>query len=70
MAKRKRMSRCEAKEWLRLQGIPFDDNFFALSSSQVGLVLEAVKKSGYRKRRDAPGSTARMYYQYLGRAKC
>lgn len=46
-------------------GIKEDEDFHVLHSSKVdGLVTEA-RARGYRKSKDAPGSTARMYHAYL-----
>jgi hypothetical protein len=43
--------------------------YFALRGSEVQIVLDVAKAVGYRKRKDAPGSKARMFYQYLARKK-
>jgi ribosomal protein L12E/L44/L45/RPP1/RPP2 len=40
-------------------------DFFELSGSEVDDVLAFAKKNKYRKSKNAPGSTARMYYDYL-----
>jgi hypothetical protein len=37
--------------------------------SDKQLVAETAREAGYRKRKDATGSTARMYFQYLSRLK-
>jgi hypothetical protein len=37
---------------------------------KVARIVAMAKKAGYRKRRDAPGSTGRMYFQYLKRTRC
>lgn len=68
MAKWK-ITACVAKKRLEKQGIDFSDNFHALHSDDVHLILDASRAAGYRKRRDAPGSTARMFFQYLARKK-
>jgi len=44
-------------------------DFHRLSSSEVDLILNMARATGYRKRKDAPGSTARMYFQYLSRLR-
>ena len=36
---------------------------------EVEIVLDVAKAAGYRKRKDAPGSKARMFYDYLARKR-
>lgn len=70
MAKRRRkLTACAAKRRLQQQGVSFNQDFHALPSSQVRKILDAARAAGYRKRRDAPGSKARMFYQYLSRKR-
>jgi hypothetical protein len=69
MAKRKRIPACEAKRLLVARGITFKKDFFALHLSEVEIVLDVAKAAGYRKRKDAPGSKARMFYYYLDRKR-
>lgn len=57
----------QAKAWLREQGVDFSKDYFAQRSEVTGLILEAARKAGYRKRPDAPGATSRMYYEFLSR---
>ncbi len=64
---RKKIDPLEAKRRLEVAGVDFSKDFHALPSSQVDLVLDAARTAGYRKRKDAPGSTARMYFQRLSR---
>lgn len=64
---RKKIDPHEAKQRLEAAGVDFSRDFHALPSSQVDLVLNASRAAGYRKRKDAPGSTARMYFQRLSR---
>lgn len=68
-ARKKKISPQEAKQLIQSDDIDFGRDFFELSSSEVQRVLEVAKLAGYRKRKDAPGSTARMYFQYLSRLK-
>jgi len=42
-------------------------DFFALSSSQVSGLLDHAKANKYRKGKNAPGSTGRMFHQHLRR---
>ncbi len=42
-------------------------DFFTLRSSEVSKLLDHAKRLKYRKSSSAPGSTARMFYQYLTR---
>ena len=52
---------------LRTQGVNFAKDFHELRSSDVEKILQAAKIAKYRKSKTAPGSTARMYYEYLQR---
>lgn len=68
MARRKRptrMNHCDVKQLLVQEGLDFSKDFFVLKRSEVDLVLDAAKLTGYHKRKDAPGSRARMYYGLL-----
>ena len=55
---------------LKELGIPRggDSDFFALPSSKIEDLLSKAAHYGYRKSRNAPGSTARMFHKYLQRA--
>lgn len=68
-ARKKKIDRAEARRLLQSDGIDFSRDFFELSSYETQRILEVAKLAGYRKRKDAPGSTARMYFQYLSRLK-
>lgn len=68
-ARKKKISPQEAKQLLVSDGIDFGRDFHELSSYDVQRVLEVAKLAGYRKRPDAPGSTARMFYQHLSRQR-
>jgi hypothetical protein len=68
-SRKKKLNHHEAKQLLQSDGINFRQDFHELSSSEVQRVLEIARLAGYRKRSDAPGSTARMYYQFLSRLK-
>jgi hypothetical protein len=70
MRRRKKLTHCEAKERLRQRGIDFRQDFFVLRSSEVELIVEAAKATGYRKSKGAPGSRGRMYYGLLQRKRC
>ena len=61
---------CTAKRLLTERGVNLRENFFALPTDAIGIVLDVAKAAGYRKRRDAPGSTARMFFQYAQRSRC
>jgi len=69
MAKRKRVPACEAKRLLKARGVDFSKDYFTLRGSEVEIVLDVAKAAGYRKRKDAPGSKARMFYYYLARKR-
>ncbi len=65
-----RLSRATACEILDRAGVPRggDSDFFTLSSSKVSALLDEAKRVRYRKSKNAPGSTARMFHKYLQRA--
>jgi hypothetical protein len=66
MAKRKnRVPACEAKRLLQARGVDLSEDFHALRSSDVSIVLDVAKAAGYRKSKSAPGSKARMFFSYL-----
>ena len=66
-ATRRKIDPREAKRHLREAGVDFSRDFHELSTSDVERILETARNAGYKKRKDAPGSTARMYFQYLSR---
>lgn len=66
-ARKKKISPQEAKQLLVSDDIDFSRDFHELSSYETQRILEVAHLAGYRKRPDAPGSTARMYFQYLKR---
>ena len=70
-ARKKKLSHHDAKRLLESEGIDFTrDVDAAISSMSKGnRVAEVARQAGYRKRKDAPGSTARMYFQYLSRLR-
>lgn len=61
------LTRTEAREILERYKIPLGADFHALPPSSVVLLWEYAKLRGYRKSRNAPGSTARMFHAYLQR---
>ncbi len=63
----KKISKYDAKIMAKNEGINFNKDFFELSNSEKNILLEIAKKQGYRKSKNAPGSTARMYFEYLNR---
>lgn len=69
MPKKKKLTPRQAKEMLIADGIDFRNDFHVLSSSAVSRIVDVAKAAGYRKSKNAPGSTARMYYQYLSRVE-
>lgn len=69
MARKKKMTHCDAKTMLQKQGIDFSEDFHALPSSQVSLIVDAARATGYRKSKSAPGSRGRMYFQLLKRQR-
>ncbi len=67
--KKKKISHHEAKRRLEAAGINFARDSDELRMSDAQLVADTARETGYRKRKDAPGSTSRMYFQYLRRLK-
>lgn len=61
------MTRQTALEILARCSIERGADFHALSSEQIEALLSVVKERKYRKRKDAPGSTARMFHSYVER---
>lgn len=68
-ATKKKIDPHAAKQRLETAGIDFSKDFHTLSSHSKDTLLEVARAAGYRKRKDAPGSTARMYFQYLSRLR-
>jgi len=66
---RRKFNHCDAKDAMKSAGVSFDKDFHAQSRSAVDMLLAWAKATRYQKRRDAPGSRARMYYQLLQRKK-
>ncbi len=66
---RKKLTPQQAKALLIAAGVDFRKDFHALDSSTVSLIADTAKLAGYRKSKGAPGSTARMYFQYLDRTR-
>lgn len=51
-----------------LPGLDLTADFFTLSSSTVLELADVAKAVGYRRPRNANGSTARYFFAYLARA--
>ena len=67
-ARKKKLDHHEAKRLLKSEGINFARDYHeSVSMSQGNRIAEVAKQTGYRKSKNAPGSTARMYFQYLSR---
>jgi len=64
---RKKLTPQQAKALLIADGVDFSQDFHSQDSYVVGRLEELVKAAGYRKSKNAPGSTVRMFYQYLSR---
>lgn len=64
-----RISPQKAREILKRAEIDAKErpDFFTLSSSQVGVLLDAANECGYRKPAQAAGSRGRYWYAYLCR---
>ena len=66
---RKKLTPQQAKAMLMADGMDFQQDFHALGSSAVQALADVAKLAGYRKSKNAPGSTVRMFYQYLSRVE-
>ena len=66
---RKKLTPKQAKALLIADGMDFQQDFHVLGSSAVQALADVAKLTGYRKSKNAPGSTARMFYQYLSRVE-
>ena len=61
------LTRKQAQDILNNCGIPEGADFHKLDSTKVGYLAEWAAAMKYRKAKNAPGSTARMYHDYLQR---
>jgi len=69
-ARKKKLDHVEAKRLLEAEGIDFTRDYHeSVSMSQGNRIAQIARQTGYRKRKNAPGSTARMYFQFLTRLK-
>jgi phosphoribosyl 1,2-cyclic phosphodiesterase len=68
-ARKKKIDHHEAKRRLEAAGIDFSCDSDELRMSEAQLVADTAREAGYRKRKDAPGSTSRMYFQHLKRLR-
>lgn len=68
--RRRKLSACAARSRLKAEGLDLSDEFHALRRSEVDVVVDVARAAGYRKSKNAPGSRARMFYQYMQRKKC
>ena len=64
---RKKLTPQQAKALLIADGVDFSQDFHSQDRYVVGRLEELAKAAGYRKSKNAPGSTVRMFYQYLSR---
>lgn len=63
-----KMNRAEALGLAHHYGININADFHTLCASEVETVLEAADSRKYRKSRNANGSRARCFHDYLRRA--
>jgi hypothetical protein len=69
-ARKKKLTAHDAKRLLESEGIDFSKGYYeSVSMSDGNRIAEVAKMAGYKKSKNAPGSTGRMYYQYLSRLK-
>jgi hypothetical protein len=50
--------------------VGLDRDFHELRSREVDLVLRLARAARFYKRKNAPGSRARMFYERLQRVRC
>lgn len=60
-------TKADAREQLVKLGVPMGKDFHWLNSAYVELVIQAAKRHGYRKPKNANGSLARCFYEYCNR---
>lgn len=60
-------TKADAREHCRQYHVPMGRDFHTLSSREVENVIAAADAHGYRKPPNAPGSRARMFYEYVNR---
>jgi len=70
MARKKKMSICDAQAELRARGVDMTQSYHALGRDDVDTIVEVAKLTGYRKSKNAPGSKARMFFEYAKRKRC
>ncbi len=61
------MTRTDARETLRLCGVPIGADFHRLTSEQVDALLAHADAYGYRKPSNANGSRGRYWHAFLQR---
>ena len=66
---RKKLTPQQAKAMLIADGVDFSQDFHSQDRYVVGRLEDLAKAAGYRKSKSAPGSTVRMFYQYLSRVE-
>lgn len=69
MARKPRLSHCEAKAILQKQGVDFSKDSDELPVGQLVEVAEISRRTGYRKSKGAPASTGAMYFRLLKRQR-
>lgn len=64
---KRRARKVLARQLLRDRGVPLGADFHQLDSDTVERIIDAANTLHYRTPRHAPGSRARMFYQYANR---
>ncbi len=64
-----KISAYAARDLAEKAGINFHKDFFVLSASEVDTLLTIRKLTGYRKPKNASGSTGRYFYHYLQKVR-
>lgn len=68
-SKKKKLTACEARQLLQLEGIPFGVDVHTLGVARLERIAEVAQQASYRKPANAPGSVGRMFYERLNRLK-
>jgi hypothetical protein len=66
-ARKKKIDHTEAKRRLKAAGIDFSSDSDELRMSDLELVADTARETGYKKHKGAPASTGAMYFRYLKR---
>jgi hypothetical protein len=66
---KRKMTKQEAIQTLHNAGVPLSLDYHMLRTSDVDKILACAKLYGYRKSKNAPGSTGWMFFQFLHKGR-